>query len=135
MLKKDFLVRQLEEFGKVMAVILGFKKQHDWENFEKEMREATLKFTTLELDVVEKLSEAEFVAQILKHPTLTQDQLKILADLLFERMNFYSIKNNEHNYKKLRSNCILLYKHIQNNFSENEFDMNVYYKLEMLKKA
>jgi hypothetical protein len=135
MLKKDFLVRQLEEFGKVMAVILGFKKQQDWENFEREMREVTLKFTTLELEAIEKLSEAEFVAQILKHPTLTQDQLKILADLLFERMNFYSIKNNERSYKKLRSNCILLYTHVQNNFSENEFDMNVYYKLEMLKKA
>lgn len=134
MLKKDFLVRQLEEFGKVMAVILGFKKQQDWDSFEKEMRAATLKFTTLELDAVEKLSEQEFDSQILKHPTLIQDQLKILADLLFERMNFYAFKNDEDNYKSLRSKCISLYTHIQNNFSDNEFDMNIYYKLEILRK-
>lgn len=135
MLKKDFLVRQLEEFGKVMAVILGFKKSQDWDNFEKEMQAATLKFTTLELADVEKLNEAEFDGRILNHPTLTQDQLKILADLLFERMNFYSVKSDEDNYQKLKAKCTSLYSHIQNNFSENEFDMNVYYKLEMLKKA
>ncbi len=135
MLKKDFLVRQLEEFGKVMAVILGFKKQQDWDNFEKEMQAATLKFTSFELNAIEKLNETQFKDQILNHPTLTQDQLKIMADLLFERMNFYAIKNDEENYKKLRSRCTLLYTHIQNNLLENEFDMNVHYKLEMLKKA
>ncbi len=135
MLKKDFLVRQLEEFGKVMAVILGFKKQQDWDNFEKEMQAAILKFTSLELNAIENLNDTEFKDQILNHPSLTQDQLKIMADLLFERMNFYAIKNDEENYKKLRSHCTLLYTHIQNNLLENEFDMNVYYKLEMLKKA
>jgi len=135
MLKKDFLVRQLEEFGKVMAVILGFKKNQDWDNFEKEMQAATLKFTTLELADVEKLTEAEFETEILNHPTLTQDQLKILADLLFERMNFYSVKGDEENYQKLKAKCVALYTHIQNNLLDNEFDMNVYYKLEMLKKA
>src|SRR4051812_48390744 len=95
---------------------------------------ATLKFTSLELAAVEKLDENEFAHQILNHPTLTQDQLKILADLLFERMNFHAIKNDEENYKILKLKCFALYTHIQNNFSENEFDMNVYYKLEMLKK-
>ncbi len=135
MLKKDFLVRQIEEFGKVMAVILGYKKQQDWDKFEQETRAATLKFTSLELDTVEKLSETEFDTQILKHPTLTQDQLKILADLLFERMNFYALKNDEENYKSLRLKCVLLYTHIQNNHLDNEFDMNVYYKLEIPKKA
>ncbi|MBA3681491.1 MAG: hypothetical protein H0W73_10060 [Bacteroidetes bacterium] len=135
MLKKDFLVRQMEEFGKVMAVILGFKKQQDWDKFEEEMQAASLKFTTLEIKEVEALDETEYSKQILNHPTLTQDQLKILADLLFERMNFYSVKNDEVNYINLRSKCISLYTHIQNNFSENEFDMNVHYKLEMLKKA
>lgn len=134
MLKKDFLVRQMEEFGKVMAVILGFKKQQDWNSFEKEMRAASLKFTALDLDVVEKLDEKEFDVQVLNHPTLTQDQLKIFADLLFERMNFYAIKNDQDNYKNLRSKCISLYTHLQNNFLENEFDMNVYYKLEILRK-
>ena len=56
MLKKDLILRQLEEFGKVMAVILSFKKVKDWDNFEKEIREAALKFTTFEIDNVESLT-------------------------------------------------------------------------------
>ena len=134
MLRKDLLVRQLEEFGKVMAVILGFKKQNDWDKFEKEIHDAALKFTSLEINDVEKLDEVEFENQVLNSPTLLLDQKKILADLLFEKLNFYAEKNEEENYLALKAKCLKLYQHIQNNHTDNEFDMNVYYKLEILKK-
>jgi len=39
MLKKDYLIRQLEEFGKVLAVLMNLKKENDWINL-------TRKFTT-----------------------------------------------------------------------------------------
>ena len=134
MLKKDLILRQLEEFGKVMAVILSFKKTKDWDNFEKEIREAALKFTLLEIDHIESLTETNFEKEILNHSSLKQEQLKILADLLFERLNFYAEKNEETNYNLVKTKCISLYTHLQNNLTENEFDMNVYYKLEILKK-
>lgn len=134
MLRKDLLVRQLEEFGKVMAVILGFKKQNDWDKFDKEINAASVKFTGLEMNDIEKLSDAEFEKQILNSPTLIQDQKKILADLLFEKLNFYAEKNEEENYLALKAKCLNLYQHIQNNHTDNEFDMNVHYKLAILKK-
>ena len=134
MLKKDLILRQLEEFGKVMAVILSFKKVKDWDNFEKEIREAALKFTTFEIDNVESLTETNFEKEILKHPNLKPEQLKILAELLFERLNFYAEKNEEDNYNSLKIKCIALYTHLQNDLTENEFDMNVHYKLQILKK-
>ena len=77
MLKKDLILRQLEEFGKVMAVILSLKKGKDWDNFEKEISEAALKFTTLKIDNVESLTETDFEKEILNHPSLKHDQLKI----------------------------------------------------------
>ena len=77
MLKKDLLVRQLEEFGKVMAIILGAKKQKDWDKFEKKIYDATIKFTNLEINTVENLDDIDFEKQILNHPTLNQDQKKI----------------------------------------------------------
>lgn len=134
MLRKDLLVRQLEEFGKVMAVILGFKKQNDWDKFEKEIQEASIKFTGLEIKNVENLTVTDFEKEVLNHPTLLLDQKKILADLLFEKLNFYAQNNNEEKYQSLKTKCLALYEHIQNNHTENEFDMNVYYKLEILKK-
>ncbi|MDO8998757.1 MAG: hypothetical protein Q7W45_03255 [Bacteroidota bacterium] len=134
MLRKDYILRQLEEFGKVMAVILGFKKQNDWTNFEKEIKNAAVKFTSLEINTVENLNEPDFEKQILNHPNLIQDQKKILADLLFEKLNFYAEKNEEEKYLSLKTKCFKLYQHIQNNHTDNEFDMNVHYKLEILKK-
>jgi len=134
MLRKDLLMRQFEEFGKVMAIILGAKKQNDWEKFEKEIKDAAVKFTSLDIDTIEKLNETDFEKQILNHPTLTQDQKKILADLLFEKLNFYADKNEEEKYLSLKIRCLKLYQHIQDNHTDNEFDMNVYYKLAILKK-
>ena len=29
MLRKDFIIRQIEEFGKVLALIIGYKKQNE----------------------------------------------------------------------------------------------------------
>ncbi|MEO6301943.1 MAG: hypothetical protein ABIP51_02105 [Bacteroidia bacterium] len=134
MLKKDYLGRQFEEFGKVMAVILGFKKLQDWDKFEKEIADASKKFTSLEINHLESFTNEGFEKEILTHPTLTQAQKKILADLLFEKLNFYAAQNNETNYQKLKEKCLSIYTHIQNDQTENEFDMNVHYKLEILKR-
>lgn len=134
MLKKDYILRQLEEFGKVMAIILNYKKLQDWDKFENEINATSKKFTSIEINKLEKFNEDDFKKEILNNTTLSQDQLKILADLLFEKLNFYAQKNDTISYNNLKVNCVLLYKHIQNQLTQNEFDMNVYYKLEILNK-
>lgn len=134
MLRKDYILRQLEEFGKVMALILNYKKLQDWDKFENEINATSIKFTSIEINKLEKFNEADFKKEILNNTTLTQDQLKILADLLFEKLNFYAQKNDTMSYNNLKVKCVLLYKHIQNQLTQNEFDLNVYYKLEILNK-
>lgn len=135
MLKKDFLVRQLEEFGKVLAVIMGLKKQNDWDKVLKEIYDASQKFTSLEISHVENLDAAGFEKEILNHPTLSPDQQKILAGLLYEKLHYYLVKEDNERALKLKEQCISLYKHIQNNFTQNEFNMDVYYKLIFLSKV
>lgn len=134
MLRKDYILRQFEEFGKVMAVILSFKKENDWERFEKEIREAVLRFTSMEISYVENLNEENFEKEILKRPGFSSEQQKILADLLFEKLNYYLSKNETDNYLDLRHKCFRLYQYISEHFTQNEFNLDVYYKLEFLKK-
>ena len=134
MLKKDYIIRQLEEFGKIMAIILNYKKLQDWDKFENEINATSLKFTTIQINQLEKFNEDDFMKEILNNTPLSQDQLKILADLLFEKLNLYAQKNDTISYNNLKLKCVLLYKHIQNQLTHNEFDMNVYYKLEILSK-
>lgn len=132
MLRKDLIMRQFEEFGKVLSQILGFKREKDWEKFEKEVQKAFNQFTSLELEHIERLNESDFEAEVLKHPSLTFEQKKIMAALLFEKMNYY-LEQNQEGYLALKSKCMMLYSHIQDNFTENQFDMDVHYKLEFLK--
>jgi hypothetical protein len=132
MLRKDLIMRQFEEFGKVLSQILSFKREKDWEEFEKEVQKAFNQFTSLELEHIELLNESDFETEVIKHPTLSFEQKKIMAALLFEKMNYY-LEQNRDEYPMLKSKCIKLYSHIRDNFTENQFDMDVHYKLEFLK--
>lgn len=132
MLRKDLIMRQFEEFGKVLSQILGFKRERDWEKFEKEVQKAFNQFTSLELEHIECLNESDFETEIINHPTLSFEQKKIMAALLFEKMNYY-LEQNREEYQELKSKCIKLYSHIRDNFTQNQFDMDVHYKLEFLK--
>jgi hypothetical protein len=134
MLRKDLLMRQFEEFGKVLAVILGFKMQKDWENFEKEIEEASKKFTPFEVSAVENFSLEEFQTEIINNPSLWPEHYKILADLLFEKMKYHLELDKNEGANLLKLKCILLYKKFSENFTHNEFNMDVHYKLDFLQK-
>jgi hypothetical protein len=99
--KKDFLQRQFEEFGKVLAMILRLKRDQDWDKYEAEIAAATKKYTGREILEIENLSEDEFQSQITSDK-LSHDQKKIIAALLFEKLNFYLAASDGVNYDKLK---------------------------------
>ena len=134
MYKKDYLQRQFEEFGKVLATILSLKKQNDWENFQKEINEAAKKFTSFEIDDIENLNEEGFIKEIISSSTLLFDQKKIIADLLFEKLDFYQAFDKKDRYQNLKTKCFILYEQLSNNQTENEFNLGIHYRLELLKK-
>jgi len=134
MLRKDFIIRQIEEFGKVLALIIGFKKQNEWTKFEEEIKNAIQKFTSLEMNEIENLNIDFFVSEIINREGLSLDQKKIIANLMYEKLYFYLFKNENENYSQLKAKCLLLYLHLNENFTTNEFDLDVHYKLSMLQK-
>ena len=134
MLRKDFIIRQIEEFGKVLALIIGYKKQNEWTKFEEEIKNAIQKFTSLEMNEIENLNIDFFVSEIVNREGLSLDQKKIIANLMYEKLYFYLFKNENENYSQLKAKCLLLYLHLNENFTTNEFDLDVHYKLSMLQK-
>lgn len=134
MLKKDYILRQFEEFGKVMAVILGYKKKNEWQKFEAQIQEALLKFCSIEINEVENLTSKEFENKILQHPTLHFDQFKILADLLYEKMEYYEITQNAEKTAGVKQKCLALYEKLSSELTQNEFNLDIHYKISRLKK-
>jgi len=133
MLRKDYLQRQFEEFGKALSLILSLKNKKDWENFEREIQEATQKFTSLEVDEVENMTDETFEKEILNNTNLTRDQRKILGNLLFEKLNFYLAMDEQEKYSELKDKCLVLYTQMKENFTQNEYDLDVHYKLDFLR--
>ncbi len=134
MLRKDFIIRQIEEFGKVLALIIGYKKQNEWTKFEEEIKNAIQKFSSLEMNEIENLNIDFFVSEIVNREGLSLDQKKIIANLMYEKLYFYLFKNENENYSQLKAKCLLLYLHLNENCTTNEFDLDVHYKLSMLQK-
>lgn len=132
-LRKDYIQRQFEEFGKVLAVILRFKLDKDWDNFEKELYAASRKFTSTELDMAENLSAEEFASQVLLRKGMELDEKKILARLLFEKLEYY-VATGDQRATPLKTRCEQLYTYLLHNMTENEFDLDVHYKLELIRK-
>jgi hypothetical protein len=133
MLKKDILVRQLEEMGKVLAQLLTFRKNKDWDHFEQELSAAVKRYTPLEIEKVEAMSGSEFTNNIVLSDSIGFDQKKILATLLFEKMNYYLSVGFDDQYQQLKEKCLSLYEFLANDLTENEYNLDIHYKLKYLR--
>lgn len=132
MFRKDYLQRQFEEFGKVLATILGFKKSGDMQNFEKEIEKAVKTFTTLELEELLKMDLEAFEKMVKTNETLRPDQIKILADLFYERSFVFDKQEQTEEMKNMLSRAYFLYKRYTKELTTNEFNLEVNYRLQMI---
>lgn len=134
MFRKDYLQRRLEEFGKVLAQLLLLKKHQNWEEFEKQTQAALENFTSLQLPEIEATDLATFRNTILNSEHLSYQQKKIIAQLLYEKMMYYQELGLEDPFRSLREKCKALYNWLSEDQTENEFDLDVYYKLKELNR-
>jgi hypothetical protein len=133
MFRKDYIMRQFEEFGKALAVLMGLRRGHDWERFEKEIESATTKFSGKDLGELETLSTQEFEALVLNHDKMTEEQIKMLGDLMFEKMLYYKETGNE-KFEALKKKCLFIFDYYLSNLTQNQLDLGARYKLDLLKK-
>ncbi|PBQ33976.1 hypothetical protein CNR22_20080 [Sphingobacteriaceae bacterium] len=133
MLRKDYIQRQFEQFGKVLASLLAKKLLNDYDAFEKEMAEAVKQFTDFEILELENISLDAF-SQKINSSHLEFDQKKILANLLFEKMTYYQEIGDLEHYKALKLKTLFLYQVITDDLTHNEFDLEAHYRLDRLKK-
>lgn len=134
MLKRDYLVKQFEEFGKVIAVLMGLKRDGNFPDLLDEIHKAAQKYTSTEIRVVESLQNNDLLNVLTQEKKLNDDQLKMLADLLFEKAEYYlktASEPTESNncYKK----AYILYSFLKENATLN-YSLDMHYKLELLSK-
>ena len=132
--KRDYLVKQFEEFGKVMAVLLGLKRDGKYPELSSLIDDSTIKYTCIEIDFVESLKDNELIFILTQEKKLSDEQLKMLADLLFEKGEYYASYNST---QEVQTNCYqkayLIYLFLKENATLN-YSLDMHYKLEILTK-
>jgi sulfur carrier protein ThiS len=85
MASRDYLIRQIEEMGLFLAIllrrILKMKEENQQTAIESVVKEALLQELKLDIDQVVVLENADFLAVAKQHFT-SEDQLEKLADIL-----------------------------------------------------
>lgn len=135
--KRDYLVKQFEEFGKVMAILLGLKRDEKYSELSELINESVKKYTPVEIKYAESIIDQQLITTLTTEKKLNDEQLKMLADLLFEKAEYYS--NTQQN-SDLNLNAINCYKksHLIYLFLREHatltYSLDMHYKLEILGK-
>ncbi len=135
MLKRDYLIKQLEEFGKVLALIIGFKNKQEPDEMERLINEAVSKFTNTEIEFVEELNTEQIVQLLTDKEKLNDEQLKIIADLLFEKAAYYQLLNpvKEQEAINCYKKALHIYLFLKNN-ATLAYSLDTHYKIEIIEK-
>lgn len=134
MLRRDYLVKQAEEFGKVLAVLLGLKRDGLFPDMLDEIYKASQKYTSLEILYIEKQENASLIKDLTEDKKLNDEQMKLLGDLLFEKAEYYIHTEgagvaSDNGYRKAYIIYLFLKDHATINYS-----LDMHYKLELLAK-
>ena len=132
MLKRDYLVKQFEEFGNVIAKLIKLKREGKFFELNALIDDSLIKYTSIEIKFVKSLNNNELISTLTNEKKLSDEQLKILADLLYEKGEFYAKfleqQSESINYYK---KSYLIYRFIKDNATLN-YSLDLHYKLEIL---
>ncbi len=121
MLKKDLIVRQFEEFGKFLAVVFGLKKDNKWPELEEMINTSAFKYTNIEIEEAEKLENSDLIETLTQKYSLKEPNLKMLADLLYEKGMGFSKQFKEQQANNNFEKALIIYQYIQANSLEIVF--------------
>lgn len=135
--KRDYLVKQFEEFAKVMAILLGLKREDNYSELNDLINESVKKYTSTEIDFVESLINENLIDILTTEKKLNDEQLKILADLLYEKAEYYSMTQQNQALNNDGINCYkksyLIYLFLKEHATLT-YSLDMHYKLEILSK-
>lgn len=135
MLRRDYIVRQFEEFGKVLAMLLGLKKDGNFPELLKQIEESAKKFTSTEINFAETLDDNKLLDVLIVTKELNDEQLKMLADLLYEKAEYHLKAQRNQTFETDAANCYkkayIIYQFLKER-ATLPYSLDMHYKIEVL---
>ena len=134
MFKKDYIMRQYEEFGKFLAIVLGFKADSKFIELEEFINTSAFKYTNIEIQIAEKLPNKELIQLLTENYELKEANLKMLGDLLYEKGIGYSKQFKEKEAENAFQKTLIIFEYIKENSLESDFSLDMHFKMNALKQ-
>jgi hypothetical protein len=132
MYRKDYIQRQFEEFGVFLAKLFGLKKEKQWNELEQLVNSEGKAFTSIDIKEVEGISNDALVQTLTETNQLKEAQLKMLADLLYEKGLFYTEMIMPDESETAFRKALLIYEFIKANSLEIDFSLDMHFKMEAI---
>ncbi len=129
--QRDFILKQIEQLGEVLAILMGFKQadkpddglkyvEYVWDN----MLDAT--FMMLRENPVD-----QYYTMLTNQNRLSLEELKIAAELLYYEGELHGMKNNMIKARIAYYRALKLYEYLLKN--DTLYDMSIAAKVERIK--
>lgn len=133
MLRKDYIMRMYEEFGKFLGTLFGLRKMGNWVELEEVIKTSAQKYTLVELQFAEDLETKGLPQYLLKNHNLNSENIKMLGDLLYEKGLMYLATDRANEANNAFQKVFVLYTYVQQNALESDFSLDMHNKLSNVK--
>lgn len=134
MFRKDYIMRQYEEFGKFLGIVLGLKNDSKFTELEELINTSAYKYTNIEIEIAEKLPNKDLIQLLTENYELKEANLKMLGDLLYEKGIGYSKQFKEDEAENAFTKALLIFEFVKENSLESDFSLDMHFKINSLKQ-
>src|SRR5210317_717879 len=94
MIRKDYILRMVEEFAKFLAAIIGLKNEGKYNEALKKIDTVYTGLIDIDPNILKSVSPEEMITFLKNEQKYSNQYLKIIAELLFEEGQIY-IENGD----------------------------------------
>jgi hypothetical protein len=128
--QKDYLMRYIEQLGKVLAYLLGFREKGDVRGGMEVIDEALKDMTRMDSAGINAIPEDRLVEELCAERKLLPEQIKFIAELLFHEGEFLEMESDQTEARKRYRKSLLLLKHI--NQTEKTYSFERMQRMQLL---
>jgi len=122
MIRKDYILRMVEEFAKFLAAIVGLKNEGKYHEALKKIDTVYTGLIDIDPIILKSLSPEEMITFLKNEDKYSNQYLKIIAELLFEEGQIYVESGDPVSARNVLVKAKMLINYLSENDSTFSFD-------------
>ena len=122
MIRKDYILRMVEEFAKFLAAIVGLKNEGKYNEALKKIDAVYTGLIDIDPIILKSLSPEEMITFLKNEDKYSNQYLKIIAELLFEEGQIYAESGDPVSARNVLVKAKMLINYLSENDSTFSFD-------------